>query len=240
MCQITCCFIARPCLRRSQPGQKATSHRHLFSNLAAFVTVTDVLPSISLSLSRKSDRPNHRSWHRRPRLVRTAGVNSQSLVSREPQHPPGFWGGDIHPTDTRLPASTQISIITLLTCKGIHRSVLPYPLTPTPTCLPLLWPAAVSSSESMRCGLALDEQSYYEKSNPSLGDRGVTGFKKTPSDLIPTFLGSQTPCSKWWNGESWNITRRKTITKLQSLTCVFLDCKRKAKYQERQDRRKKK
>lgn len=43
----------------------------------------------------------------------------------------------------------------------------------------------------MCCGLALDEQSYYEKSNPSLGDRGVTGFKETPSDPIPTFLGSQ-------------------------------------------------
>lgn len=45
-----------------------------------------------------------------------------------------------------------------------------------------------SPAQSMCCGLALDEQSYYEKPNPSLGDRGVTGFKKDtkrPASYIP-------------------------------------------------------
>lgn len=37
------------------------------------------------------------------------------------------------------------------------------------------------------CGLSLDEQSYYEKSNPSLGDRGVTQDLKDTErpDVLP-------------------------------------------------------
>lgn len=45
------------------------------------------------------------------------------------------------------------------------------------------------------CGLSLAEQSYYEKSNPSLGDRGVTqdlGDTERPD----VCLGTQTPSSE--------------------------------------------
>ena len=53
--------------------------------------------------------------------------------------------------------------------------LLPFYPPPLFSCLslPPLWPTAFSSSKSV-CGLSLDEQSYYEKSNPSLRDRGVT------------------------------------------------------------------
>lgn len=45
------------------------------------------------------------------------------------------------------------------------------------------------------CGLSLDEQSYYEKSNPSLGDRGVTQDLKD-TEQPDVFLGTQIPSSK--------------------------------------------
>lgn len=45
------------------------------------------------------------------------------------------------------------------------------------------------------CGLSLDEQSYYEKSNPSLGDRGVTQDLKD-TEQPDVFLGTNTKFKK--------------------------------------------
>lgn len=54
-------------------------------------------------------------------------------------------------------------------------------------CSPSLYTSSLSPSPPVYCllqlrvyvrGLSLDEQSYYEMSNPSLEDRGFTGFKR--------------------------------------------------------------
>lgn len=165
------------------------------------------------------DSLNRQGWHRRPRLVKIAGVNLKRLLSQEALHL-GFWdgggGGGTPGWHTSVRCHMDVWHHSPLILKGIICSALLY--TPTP---PFCLPSGISSSESMCCGLALDEQSYYEKSNPSLGDRGVTGFKKTPSDLIPTFLGSQTACSECWSGADTSHAWRQLRSSSQTNVSVF-------------------
>lgn len=164
------------------------------------------------------DSLNRRGWRRRPRLVKIAGGNLKRLFSQEALHfgVLGRWGRAPPGWHTSVRCHMDVWHHSPLILKGIICSGLLY--TPTP---PFCLPSGISGSESMCCGLALDEQSYYEKSNPSLGDRGVTGFKKTPSDLIPTFLGSQTVCSECWNGTDTSHAWRQLRSSSQTNVSVF-------------------
>lgn len=168
--------------------------------------------------------PHHHCWRRRQlepsRLTQTSSSCKNSRCELKKTPFPGSPGkGDlthIWSWHTSVRCHLDVWHHSPLILKGIICSALLYTPTP-PSCLP----SGISSSESMCCGLALDEQSYYEKSNPSLGDRGVTGFKKTPSDLIPTFLGSQTACSECWNGPDTSHAWRQLRSCSQTNVSVF-------------------
>lgn len=171
---------------------------------------------------------HHRCWRRRQfepsRLTQTSSSCKNSRCELKKTPFPGSpalgvrgrWGRAPPGWHTSVRCHMDVWHHSPLILKGIICSALLYPPTP-PFCLP----SGISGSESMCCGLALDEQSYYEKSNPSLGDRGVTGFKKTPSDLIPTFLGSQTACSECWNGTDTSHAWRQLRSSSQANASVF-------------------